>query len=326
MLKKILRKITGSTPKEEIQKAAFAYYQYYKTKDDQYWWGWGAFSDPTDRGNKYARFHDIKILIEEAPFEEDYLYYLGAGPLENLNTVTFLKWLQTQKGYSRDSETDKKLCVALTGMFWTGCSLENMMFMSNHIQYHRPDWQYEAHYQIKDLYFHISILKPEWWKEYKAIRIKGHETDPQAFGKSLAEESAYPEEHWQNRLREVEQGESYLYFARHKIVKNDKVTAIETIGIIGAYFRKDEPRTACVVAVYVRPEFRNQGVASVLMWYLLQKLKKDPRAKTVKLTVNVDQTRALELYKKFGFVITKKLTAILGDGKEHAEYEMILRP
>lgn len=305
--------------KIDFKKEAKTYYQEYKTKD------YGFSVADFDEGQE--RFEFVRALFEEAPNEKDYLAYLGAGPLEDIDTVQFLKWLQKQKEYSRDSEVDKKLCYAMTMMYWTTFSLDGLDYMTRYVQYHQRDWIYNNLFFIKDLYFHIEDFKPDRWQEYKAIRLEALKTDPQAFGTSLQKAENQPEEEWRKRLQEAESGESYLYFARHKIVENDnkptmKVVGIETIGMIGAYFPKKETGMARIVGVFVRPAFRHQGVASVMLWYLLQKLKKDSRVTHVKLTANADQNEAIKLYEKFGFQKTGNLQSVMGDGKGHEEYEM----
>lgn len=161
----------------------------------------------------------------------------------------------------------------------------------------------------------IITLSPDRWEDYKAIRIAGHISDPAAFGKSLEEENAYPPERWQDRLREVERGESYLFFAE---IEDD------IVGIVGAFFPINEPGVAMVVAVYVRPEFRKQGIASALPMHLIEVLKSDPRTKLIKLAANVEQKEAVALYKKLGFQVVGTMRNKMGDGKEHDEYVMEL--
>ncbi len=161
----------------------------------------------------------------------------------------------------------------------------------------------------------ITTLFHDQWQEYKAIRLEAVKNDPQAFGKSLEEESAYPDERWKDRLREVERGESYLFFARC-----ENIMAM----IIGAYFPKNKEGTAHVTAVFVKPEFRKQGIATKLLGHLLEVLKKDIRVSNVELAVSTDQKEAFQLYKKFGFEIIGTVRNKMGDGKEHEEYEMIL--
>lgn len=162
----------------------------------------------------------------------------------------------------------------------------------------------------------IITLSPDRWQEYKAIRVEAIKSDPQAFGRSLEQTNAETDEFWQNRLAEVERGESYLFFARfdHAI-----------IGMMGAYFPKNKADTAHIMAVFVKPEFRNMGVATKLLEHLIAVLKSDVRVATIELAVSIDQVEAFNLYKKFGFVKVGVIKNIMGDGKEHEEYEMILQ-
>ena len=45
----------------------------------------------------------------------------------------------------------------------------------------------------------IQIIKlpPERWNEYKALRLRALQDDPQAFGSSYAKEVTYSDEKWQ---------------------------------------------------------------------------------------------------------------------------------
>jgi hypothetical protein len=125
------------TPKE----AAEAYYQYYKTKDDQFWWAVDLQWELTDVKEHEARFEFICALLENAPYELDYLGSLGAGILEETNIESLIQALE-KKGYSRDSEFDKKLCIALQTYRLEFESPEYAKTITDYIHYHFPDWEY----------------------------------------------------------------------------------------------------------------------------------------------------------------------------------------
>jgi ribosomal protein S18 acetylase RimI-like enzyme len=163
--------------------------------------------------------------------------------------------------------------------------------------------------------YHLVQLVPDDWQQYKTIRLESLRSDPQAFGSNYAKESLYTEEKWRSRLV------PYSNESKQWIVNiADENNVI--VGTMAAF--NSEPNVAYVVGVYVKKEHRGQGLASMLMGTLLAKIKEHSEYSVVKLTVNKEQTSAVALYKKFGFVITKEGRVILGDGKEYPELEMKL--
>ena len=120
--------------KEYLRRAAKNYYQFHKTRDDRFFWGNELFYEMK---TQEERAEYLMILLEEAPFERDYLSLLGAGFLEDIDTVVFIKMWQKSKDYSRDSDVDKKLCEAiLSGMYTELLKPEDRKFVEDYIRYH----------------------------------------------------------------------------------------------------------------------------------------------------------------------------------------------
>lgn len=71
---------------------------------------------------------------------------------------------------------------------------------------------------------------------------------------------------------------------------------------------------ATIYSVYVPKEERGKGIANKLMENLLTELSQKTFLKKVKLTVNTNQTSAVELYKKFGFQEIGTQQFKMGDG------------
>ena len=157
------------------------------------------------------------------------------------------------------------------------------------------------------------MLSPEEWQLYKQIRLESLMVEPQAFGISYANNIQRPASYWQERLREAQSGEkSWLLFAK----ENDRI-----IGMIGAY-RAEDNDVVEIISVYVTKEHRGQGVASALMAAILGEIDKGGAFRKVALTVNVGQTEAVTLYRRFGFQIVGEKNGVLGDGNAYTGYIM----
>lgn len=157
----------------------------------------------------------------------------------------------------------------------------------------------------------IQIIKlpPERWKDYRSLRLRALKDDPQAFGRSYAEEASYSDEKWQEKTNDT------VLFASDG--KN-------LIGVMGTY-QSDvdkENKTANVFGVYVAPEFRGKGISKMLMQALIDELKSNTSISKLKLKVNKNQLSAVKLYEAFGFKTIKEEKALLGDGNYYDEYLM----
>lgn len=158
----------------------------------------------------------------------------------------------------------------------------------------------------------IAGLTPEIWETYKAIRLKGLLEDPQAFGRSYEEEIKFPKEKWLERANNP-----YNFVALENGVP---------LGTMGAYLSEESgQKVANIVGVYVSSEARGKGVGTKLLNEVLKKVKEDQNIKTVKLSVNKDQAPAIKLYENFGFHrVGDEHVQMMGDGREHTEYNMEL--
>ncbi len=117
------------------------HYSYNKTGDDNYFW---AVELWWDLDSWKERFDYLIALLEYAPGDDlDYLGGIGAGPLEDLADVRILEFIAElrARGIGRDSDIDKKLCLALQ-MFRLGpcgaplTSAEKEII--EYIRYHYP--------------------------------------------------------------------------------------------------------------------------------------------------------------------------------------------
>lgn len=140
--------------------------------------------------------------------------------------------------------------------------------------------------------------------------------EPHAFGKPYEKAINEPDETYQQHVLNAFNGNtSWMFFAQ----QDDKLIGI----IIGAILR-DDPNAAGIFGVYVVPEARGKGISKRLMKKMLDELKSHTSIHRIKLTVNKNQTPAVNLYTSFGFAIVGEEKAMLGDGKYYDEYCMEL--
>ena len=160
----------------------------------------------------------------------------------------------------------------------------------------------------------IAALPVERWREFKVLRLRALLSDPAAFGQTHAGAFEYPDDLWQGRLQDVLDGSAWITFAEREQ---------ELVGMIGA-FRSDEDITtnrATIWGVFVDPAAQGSGVGGTLLDTILGQLTHIGVA-AVRLTVSVDQTAAVRLYKSRGFSEIDQVRAVLGDGLEHDELVM----
>jgi ribosomal protein S18 acetylase RimI-like enzyme len=152
---------------------------------------------------------------------------------------------------------------------------------------------------------------PAQWQEYKALRLRALQSEPQAFASSYERELAYPDEKWQQRLQELGNGISWVFCAKNA----DE----ELVGMIGGY--RDESdlqnHSAQIWGVYVDNKMRGKGIAKALMRKILEEFDRNLDIESVILEVNSDQEAATKLYESLGFEAETTYSYKMGDGKEH---------
>jgi ribosomal protein S18 acetylase RimI-like enzyme len=160
----------------------------------------------------------------------------------------------------------------------------------------------------------ITRLPVERWQEYRELRLRALETDPQAFGQSWAEAVKHPEERWRLRLIDAEQGTSWLVFAER---------GGQLVGMAGAHqWPEDiEANRAMIIAVFVDESTRGQGIAERLMQAVMDEMRAAGLTSAI-LAVNPVQTAAVRLYEKMGFRVTGTEINLMGTGEECEETVM----
>lgn len=165
----------------------------------------------------------------------------------------------------------------------------------------------------------ITIRKPEIseWQLLKQIRLKALQTDPQSFGSSFAQEEEKADDFWINLI-------SNSWLESTNVCALVAVFQNQFVGMIGCYL--PDGSTWNIWGMFVSVEFRRMGIARALMEHAIEYIHQRKHDSEIQLFVNVLQTNALSLYKTSGFTVAEELpNQLMGDGKYHDEYKMILK-
>lgn len=151
-------------------------------------------------------------------------------------------------------------------------------------------------------------VTPDDWRQFKEIRLKGYQTDPQAFGGAVVKDATGDESFLHERLSR----EDRFFF----VAEEDNIF----VSIAGA--KKVENGDWHLIAVYTIPEFRGKGISKKVCELVIEEIKL-MGIEHMCLEVNIDQKNAVEQYKNMGFEIVEiEKDQEMADGKLHDEYYM----
>ncbi len=145
----------------------------------------------------------------------------------------------------------------------------------------------------------------EDWQLWRDLRHRVLTTDPDAFGSTLALEQAFTERDWRRR---VARGRSFVAWSEGRPVG------------MGGVVPEEEPGTWSVVAMWVEPSARGQGIGRRVLEHLLASV---PPEDDVMLSV-ADGNPARELYARLGFVATGEV-APMRPGSSATKSRMVRR-
>jgi ribosomal protein S18 acetylase RimI-like enzyme len=138
----------------------------------------------------------------------------------------------------------------------------------------------------------IGTLEPDQWARYRELRLEALAVEPRAFASNLIVQQQYLESYWRKRLADALVGTNeWLYFAER---------AGRLVGMIGAMV-KGRPNTAELLAFYVSPGARGEGIGRSLLEHLLGRLISTSTVDWAELRVSAEQTAAIRIYEQVGF-------------------------
>ncbi|PIY60326.1 hypothetical protein COY95_02355 [Candidatus Woesearchaeota archaeon CG_4_10_14_0_8_um_filter_47_5] len=162
-------------------------------------------------------------------------------------------------------------------------------------------------------------LSPDRWEEYRDLRLEALQNDPSVFGSSYEEEKSLPEDEWRKRI------------ANALFAVADSTPAGMPVGMIVCVFNRNNKtrHIAHIFGVYVKKDYRNQGIGGRLIERAVSLIKKNTEngegteITKIRLAVNPEQKAAVSLYKKHGFEIVGRYKKELRvDGVFYDEFLM----
>ncbi|MDX8045256.1 GNAT family N-acetyltransferase [Gracilibacillus sp. S3-1-1] len=151
---------------------------------------------------------------------------------------------------------------------------------------------------------------------YYVLRLEALQESPQSFAASYEEEKMQTVEKYQNRLATTENAVSFGAFIDDHLV--GMVTLI-----------KEKPQNlrhrASLVAMYVKPEARRQGIAQALVTTVIEQARQMSEVEQLYLSVVTSNEPAKRLYQSLGFAVfgTEK-RALKIDNVYYDEEHMVL--
>jgi len=158
----------------------------------------------------------------------------------------------------------------------------------------------------------IRPLLPDEWRLLKSLRLRALADAPEAFGTTLAEAQAWPEEDWQERARRFAASPP----ATMCIAYQNGLPC----GMVSCYLSETnsmaDQRVAELTAFWVAPESRGQGVGEALVssvtdWATAQGVR------VLQAWVTEGNERAVAFYKKTGFWATGQRQLYAPDPVKH---------
>jgi GNAT superfamily N-acetyltransferase len=158
----------------------------------------------------------------------------------------------------------------------------------------------------------VRRLVPDDAAAYRVIRLEGLADAPSAFGASLEEDAALPEDEWRARL-----GRNFAY----GVFDGPELGGIAGFYIEGGLKTKHRGH---LVGVYTRPRFRGTGASGQLLAAVIAAARQ--HVQFLYLQVTQANLPAVRLYERMGFEIYgKDPGGLLVDGVMHEDYLMMLR-
>lgn len=141
----------------------------------------------------------------------------------------------------------------------------------------------------------VSRIKADDWQKYRGLRLKALLEEPTAFSTNFEEERNMSDDEWIAKVSSYALSEHTRVYVAYE--------GEELHGMMGIKFETTAKRRhiGTVFGVYVARSARGRGISKRLMNHLLAEVREVEYIRKIKLTVNVEQENARNLYKSFGF-------------------------
>jgi ribosomal protein S18 acetylase RimI-like enzyme len=141
----------------------------------------------------------------------------------------------------------------------------------------------------------VRQLAPDEWRLYRTLRLAALEESPDAFGSTVAHESARTDAEWASRLSRGAESSRELPLVAE--VDN------EPSGLAWVRLDDEHDGVAHVYQMWVAPAKRGRGVGRALLDAAIA-WARSVGAQTVVLGVTIGNSQAAHLYEAAGFVAT----------------------
>ncbi|TCP54473.1 acetyltransferase (GNAT) family protein [Tumebacillus sp. BK434] len=169
------------------------------------------------------------------------------------------------------------------------------------------------------LQLHVRNLGPDDAASFRALRLRGLQEYPQAFG------SSYEEERHVTLESDIAAFASRV--APHNFIAGAFLKDGSLVGMIGFVQQQKNKlkHKGMIWGMYVIPELHGTGAGSKLMQHLIDEVKRLPEVTQIQLAVVTTNEPAKRLYERKGFqVYGVEKDALRVDGIVYDEYLMAL--
>ncbi|MDC3411885.1 GNAT family N-acetyltransferase [Aquibacillus sp. 3ASR75-11] len=162
----------------------------------------------------------------------------------------------------------------------------------------------------------IRQLNPTDAEEYLSIRLEALKDSPYAFASSYEEEKNQTAEKYKNRFNAPTNTFTFGAFEDSQLVG--------VVTLVKEQLYKLRHR-ANIVAMYIKPEKRGNGIGKALVSSVIEKVKNIDGIEQIYLTVVTTNVPAKKLYSSCGFeVFGKEKRALKFDNTYYDEEHMVL--
>ena len=164
---------------------------------------------------------------------------------------------------------------------------------------------------------HVRTLQPQDAAEYQALRLRGLAEAPTAFASSYEEEASTPIAEIASRLQPKDSGAIFGAFVGGKL---SGLTGVQRESM------RKLSHKAFLWGMYVSPEQRRIGLASLLLSHALPYAWQSLGVAQLNLGVQTENAGAIALYRTFGFVVwgTENGALVVGTEPQN-EHHMVCR-